>query len=115
MSDLVDRYLAAWNAGPAERRSAVLAAFAPDVTYVDPLVEVRGQEQLEATIAAVQAQFPGFVFSALGEPDSHHGVARFGWGLGPAGAEPVVEGFDVVTLTGDRIGTVTGFLDKVPG
>ncbi|MGH8862139.1 MAG: nuclear transport factor 2 family protein, partial [Jatrophihabitantaceae bacterium] len=41
--------------------------------------------------------------------------ARFAWGLGPAGAEPIVEGFDVVVLDGDdRIATVLGFLDKVP-
>ena len=66
-------------------------------------------------IAAVHEQFPGFVFTALGEPDAHHQQVRFRWGLGPAGAEPVVEGFDVVVLDGDgRIADVRGFLDKVP-
>lgn len=116
MSDITDRYLAAWNASdPAVRRRAVEQAFTPDVTYVDPLVDVRGTDQLEATIAAVQDQFPGFVFTLLGNVDSHHDVVRFRWGLGPAGAEPVVEGSDVAATDGSRISTVTGFLDKVPG
>jgi hypothetical protein len=63
----------------------------------------------------VQQQFPGFVFTAGGAVDQHHRQARFGWGLGPDGAEPLVEGFDVVVLDDDgRITTVLGFLDKVP-
>ena len=115
MSDLTDRYLAAWNAtDPAARRRAVEQAFTPDVSYVDPLGDVRGTEPLEAMIAAVQSQFPGFVFTLLGDVDAHHDVARFRWGLGPTGQQPVVEGFDVVTTDGNRISTVTGFLDKVP-
>ena len=116
MSDLVDRYLTAWNASdPTARRAALEQAFTADVRYVDPLVDVRGAEQLDATIAAVQGQFPGFVFSLLGEAEGHHDVVRFRWGLGPAGQEPVVEGSDVATVAADRISAVTGFLDKLPG
>ena len=63
----------------------------------------------------MQAQFPGFVFTAGAPVDGHHNQARFGWGLGPEGAEPVIEGFDVVVLDeSGRIDTVLGFLDKVP-
>ena len=116
MSDLTDRYLAAWNAtDESTRRAAVEDVFTPGITYVDPLADVRGHDELLATIAAVQSQFPGFVFSLLGEPDSHHDVTRFRWGLGPAGQEPLVEGSDVATVDGTRISSVTGFLDKVPG
>jgi hypothetical protein len=47
--------------------------------------------------------------------DAHHQQARFTWGLGPEGAEPVVIGFDVaVTGEDGRITSVHGFLDKVP-
>jgi hypothetical protein len=64
----------------------------------------------------VQQQFPDFVFTLGGAVDAHHEQARFSWHLGPAGAaEPVVVGFDVAVLDGDRIGSVYGFLDKVPG
>jgi hypothetical protein len=74
-----------------------------------------GRAAIEATIATVQAQFPGFVFSAVGSVDAHHNQARFNWGLGPAGDEPIVLGFDVVVLDEDgRIDVVLGFLDKVP-
>jgi hypothetical protein len=48
--------------------------------------------------------------------DSHHRQARFSWGLGPEGAEPIVVGFDVAVAGDDgRLTTVLGFLDKVPG
>jgi len=50
-----------------------------------------------------------------GPVDAHHQQARFSWGLGPADAEPLIVGFDVVVLDDDgRIDTVLGFLDKVP-
>ncbi len=63
----------------------------------------------------MQHQFPGFVFTAIGDTDAHHDHARFRWGLGPANEPPLVEGFDVVSLDGEgRILTVVGFLDKVP-
>lgn len=117
MSDLIDRYLACWNETDAEARRALLAEhWSADADYVDPMIEVSGLEALDATIAAVQAQFPGFVFSVAGAPlDGHHDVARFGWGLGPAGAEPPIVGFDVVQTDADgRIVRVLGFLDRVP-
>jgi SnoaL-like protein len=119
MSDFdvaAERYLAAWNAtNPARRSAAVAEAFAEDVRYVDPLAAVEGREALDGLIGAVQAQFPGFVFSAGGPVDAHHEQARFTWHLGPAGEEPVVIGFDVAELGPDgRIRLVLGFIDKAP-
>ncbi|MGY1735877.1 nuclear transport factor 2 family protein [Geodermatophilus sp. SYSU D00684] len=114
--DLADRYLAAWNeTDPAARRALVEALFTEDVTYTDPLADVAGRDGLDATIAAVQAQFPGSVFRLAGPADAHHGQVRFTWHLGPDGAEPPVTGFDVAVTDGDgRIRTVLGFLDRVP-
>jgi hypothetical protein len=116
MSDLLDRYLACWNETDADaRRALLLEHWGDDPTYVDPLVEVRGRDALDATIAAVQQQFPGFVFTPAGPVDAHHDVARFSWGLGPAGADPVVIGSDVVTTDDSgRIRSVIGFLDRLP-
>ncbi len=116
MSDLRDRYLACWNATDGDTRRGLLREhWAEDAAYVDPLVEVAGLDALDATIAAVHQQFPGFVFSAVGPVDAHHDVTRFAWGLGPAGAEPLVVGFDVVSIAADgRIRSVIGFLDRVP-
>lgn len=114
--DLATTYLACWNETDSGARHTLLEQhWTPDATYVDPLAEVAGVDQLDATIAAVHGQFPGFVFTPLGEVDAHHRQARFRWGLGPAGGTPLVEGFDVVTTDGDgRISAVVGFLDKIP-
>lgn len=113
----VHTYLAAWNAtDAAARRESIAAAFTPDVRYVDPLADVRGVAELDALVAGVQQRFPGMVFTLLGEPDAHHDVVRFTWGLGPDGAaEPPIVGFDVARLAADgRIAEVHGFLDRVP-
>jgi hypothetical protein len=116
MNDLVARYLACWNeTDPAARRKLIEETWAEDASYIDPLGDARGRDGIDATIAAAQGQFPGFVFTLAGPVDAHHKQARFTWGLGPEGAEPLVVGFDVaVTDDEDKITTVLGFLDKVP-
>ncbi len=117
LQNLAERYLAAWNeTDSAARRKLVEDVWAADGTYTDPLVETRGHDQFDATLAAVQAQFAGLVFRLGGPVDAHHNVARFTWELAPEGAaEAIVIGFDVLTATEDgRIASVIGFLDKVP-
>jgi hypothetical protein len=116
MTEIRDYYLQTWNAtDPAARRALLQQHWSTSAVYVDSLVDVTGHDSLDATIAAVQAQFPGLVFTPLGEVDAHHGVARFQWGLGPAGSESVAIGFDVVTTDADgRITQALGFLDKTP-
>ncbi|WP_405900618.1 nuclear transport factor 2 family protein [Streptomyces sp. NBC_00727] len=113
--DAVQRYFAAWNAGPDELEKAVAAAFTDDATYTDPLADVRGHEQLAAAVAGARQQFPGFVFRLIGAVDGHHALVRFGWELvAPDGSAPVA-GFDVAALAEDgRIASVSGFLDRVP-
>jgi len=113
---LIQEYLAAFNAtDPTARRAAVEAVFAPDARYVDPLGDVTGTDGLDAMIAGIQQQFPGMEFRPVGDVDAHHDVCRFQWGLGPAGAEPLVIGFDVAAVGLDgRITSVHGFLDQVP-
>ncbi|AEW94826.1 MULTISPECIES: nuclear transport factor 2 family protein [Streptomycetaceae] len=119
MSDiqhLVERYLATWNERDATaRRAAVDALWAEHGRYTDPLADAEGRDAIDATIAAVQAQFPDFVFRPGGPVDAHHNLARFTWELGPADGEPLVVGFDVAVLDDSgRIESVHGFLDKVP-
>ena len=116
MSDLNERYLACWNeTDPAARRALIEQLWADDATYTDPVADVRGHEEIDATIEAVQQQFPGFVFTPGTAVDAHHNRARFTWGLGPDGAEPLVEGFDVLVLDDHgQIAAVHGFLDRVP-
>ena len=117
MNDVIARYLDCWNeTDPAARRKLIDEVWAADARYVDPLAEAQGRAAIDATIAAVQEQFPGFVFTLAGPVDTHHRQARFGWNLGPEGAGPLVVGFDVAEAGEDgKLVTVLGFLDQVPG
>jgi SnoaL-like domain len=116
VQDVIERYIASWNqTDPRARRAVIDELWAEDASYIDPLAEAHGRDAVDATIAAVQQQFPDFVFTLIGPVDAHHRQARFTWGLGPGGAEPLIVGFDVaVTDEAGRLRTVLGFLDKVP-
>lgn len=113
---LIENYLKGWNeTDPLRRRALIEDVYAEHATYVDPMIEARGWEAIDATIAAVQNMFPGHVFRLAGEVDAHHDIVRFQWHLAEPGAdEPLVIGFDVAVLHGGRIRQVHGFLDKVP-
>lgn len=112
---LIDTYIETWNeTDPLARRSGIDGLWAEDGSYTDPIALAEGRAAIDATIAASQAQFPGLVLRLAGPVDGHHNLARFTWHLGPAGGEPVVIGFDVAVLAGDRIKSVHGFLDKAP-
>ena len=116
MHDVIERYIASWNqTDPQLRRKLIDEVWAPDASYIDPLAEAHGRDAIDTTIAAVQAQFPGFAFTLLDSVDTHHRQARFTWGLGPDGAEPLVVGFDVAVADSEgRLTSVLGFLYKVP-
>ena len=115
-NDLIERYIATWNEQNARRRREMIdEIWADEASYVDPLVVAEGRDAIDATIAGVQEQFPGFGLRLAGPVDAHHNVARFSWELAPDGAEAVVVGFDVAVLTEDgRLSNVHGFLDRVP-
>lgn len=114
---IASRYLATWNERDARvRRSAVERRCAEDGRYIDPLIDqVQGYEAIDDTIAAAQARFPDFVFRLAGPVDGHHDFCRFGWELGPEGAEAPIAGFDVAVVGPDgELQRVVGFLDRVP-
>ncbi|EGD53514.1 nuclear transport factor 2 family protein [Gordonia neofelifaecis] len=108
-------YLQTWNARGADRARLLADHWTADAVYVDPLGAATGHDGLADLIGGVQQQFPDFVFQPVGEVDAHHRQMRFQWGLGPAGAPPLIVGFDVIVLADDgRIADVRGFLDQVP-
>ena len=114
---VIDRYIAIWNeTDPARRRDLIASTWTEDASYLDPLVAAEGADAIDATIAAVQQQFPGFTFRLGGPVDAHHNLARFTWELAPkTDQEAIVVGFDVVVFAPDgRLQQVHGFLDKVP-
>jgi hypothetical protein len=113
---IAERYIAAWNETDAQRRQRLLAdTWTPDATYVDPIQQGQGLDQISAMIGAVHDRFPGFAFALAGEPDGHGDYVRFSWGLGPAGADAPIKGSDVAVLDGGRLRSIIGFLDQVPG
>ena len=119
MSDfdaIADAYIDMWNeTDTTARKARIEQLFAPDGRYTDPLADVTGHDQIDAMINAVQQQFPGMHFTLVGPVDAHHQQARFGWALGPSGAESLIDGFDVLERDDDgRVTLVLGFLDKVP-
>jgi hypothetical protein len=67
MHDVIARYLDCWNeTDPAARRKLIGAVWAPDAEYIDPMAEAHGRDAIDATIGAVQDQFPGLVFTLAG-------------------------------------------------
>lgn len=114
---LVDRYIAMWNETDAEtRRDLVAGTWTEDASYIDPLMRGDGHDGIDAMVAGVQARFPDFRFRRTSAVDAHNGRLRFGWELGPEGAEAPVAGLDVGVVGGDgRLSAITGFLDRVPG
>jgi hypothetical protein len=114
---IADRYLAAWNErDPAARRAHVAGVFAPDASYLDPIMRGSGVDGIDAMIAAAQQQFPGCRFALHGTPDGHNDVVRFSWALAPHGAPadaaPLAIGTDVATVDAEgRLVRVIGFLD----
>jgi SnoaL-like domain len=115
ITEVIDTYIAAWNeTDEARRLELVTRAWAPDATYVDPLMSGEGHRGITAMIAAAQQQFPGHRFELSFGPDAHNDKVRFAWSLyGPDGGDAVAAGADFGALAGDgRLESVTGFLEQ---
>lgn len=118
VAEMVDLYLAAWNeADPAARKQLITKLWADDGVYTDPLASVTGIDAIDQVIAGAQAQFAGMRFARGEVLEAHHNIARFTWELIPeSGGEAVVIGFDVAAVNADeKITSVYGFIDKMPG
>lgn len=112
--DLVDRYLAAWNATEAGARQAMIeSAWAEQGSYRDPALAAEGHAAIGGMVAAVQQRFPGHAFRRTGPIDAHNNRMRFAWELAPeGGGAPAVRGVDFAVVAPDgRLASVTGFFD----
>lgn len=115
---LVDNYLAAWNETDPDARSKLISQiWADDGVYTDPMASVTGTAAIDQVIAGAQGQFAGLRFVRGDVLEAHHNIARFTWELVPEnGGEPIVVGFDVAAVDADdKITSVYGFIDKMPG
>jgi hypothetical protein len=112
---VAEDYITVWNESDAVRRRTLLeSTWASAATYVDPMARGAGLAEIDNIIGSVQQHFPDFVFSLTGNADGHGDAVRFSWALGPRNGAAVVKGTDFVERQGDKIATVTGFLDLVP-
>lgn len=118
MSDatiIAERYIALWNETDADRRRVLIAeAWTESCSYVDPLMQGEGREQIDALVTAVQGRFPDFRFKLSGAADRHGDNIRFSWDFGPESGEALVKGTDFAILDGDRLKAVHGFIDQIP-
>lgn len=114
--DLAERYIATWNETDTERRRALIArTFADAASFVDPMMQGDGPDQIEALIAGVQSKYPGHRFRLHGKVDSHHDCVRFSWALVPPGGEAFVDGTDIALVAADgRMQKIIGFFDRLP-
>jgi hypothetical protein len=113
-AQIAQRYIDSWNETDANLRAGLLAAlWTEDARYVDPMMAGQGRAQIDALIAGVHQQFPGFRFALAGKADGYGDQVRFSWTLGPEG-QSLVEGTDFGVVENGRLSAVTGFLDKVP-
>ena len=119
MQEIIERYLAAWNeTDPAKRRELVDAVWARGRRLHRPAGRRArpggGRRADRGGAAAVPRASCSRSAGPWTRTTTRPGSAGT-WGP-RALAEPVVIGFDVAVLDGEgRIGSVYGFLDKVPG
>lgn len=115
ITELVDRYIAIWNETDNDtRRTLIAQTWTEDAHYLDPLMEAEGHNGINGMTQGVQQQFRGFTFRRTSDVDQHHDCLRFSWELGPASGPAVVKGVDFGVIVGDRLQSITGFLDFVP-
>ncbi len=114
-TDLADRYIAIWNETDTGRRRALIAqTWTEDAVYLDPLMHAEGRAAIETLTGDVQTKFPTFYFRRTSEVDSHNGRLRFSWELGPEGGPAFAGGIDFGVIVGERLQSITGFLDFAP-
>ena len=92
------------------RRRSIDAIIAEDIVFHDPHGKSSGRDALDAAVAALQAQFPDFVFTEI-MVQALEETGRLHWGFGPPGAPPKVTGLDVVLVREGMIAALYTFLD----
>jgi hypothetical protein len=114
-SEIANSYIATWNeTDPHRRRALLVEHWTDNATYIDPVASAAGRAQIGELIESVQQRFPGFRF-VLGNRVDHYGnKIRFSWSFGPEGQMDLIQGTDFCELEGERLDSVTGFLDKLP-
>lgn len=116
ITDLLTQHLALWSETDEARRTPVIAEiYTEDIYFVDPFFIISGRPQVNAFIADLLKQNPGYVFQRVGPVEAHHNVAYLGWQFGPPATPAAVTGRDVFELADGRIQRIYTFIDGVTG
>ena len=113
---LIQQYMSIWNETDKEvRLKQIEKTWNETANYVDPFVESKGHEAINAMISGVQTQFPEHTFTLTGAVDGYQNNVRFSWDLVTPKGTILAQGSDFAMIAEDgRIQTVTGFIDKMP-
>ncbi len=106
IEELVDSYIAAWNASDeATRLTHLEAAWTDDGTFTDPSHEVRGRVSLAAHMEAVHEMRPEVRMARTSSVHRHDHAAEsrcyFTWELRSADGTVAVDGVALCDLSAD--------------
>jgi hypothetical protein len=94
-----------------KRHNNIARLWAEDGVFIDPDTRYEGHSGIALAADGLAKKFPNFIFTERGEIVAYHGVGKLDWGFGPAGAEAVITGSDVLVMKGDKIVALYAFVD----
>jgi len=94
-----------------KRRHNIAGLWAEDGVFIDPESRYEGHAGIARAAEGVVKRFPTFVFTERADSQAYNGVGKLDWGFGPAGADAVLTGIDVLVMKGDKIGALYTFID----
>lgn len=115
MSDLVDKFFAAWGMSEdTERASAIASVYAPDGTYADPRSPdiLTGPAAIAGYVNMFSANAPGWTAKVVKSDtvaNTERVTVAFG-GAGPDGKDMVQHGQYFAETADDKITSMIGFV-----
>ena len=112
LSQLIDRYCAAWSAENAQRRrELLLSIWREGATYTDPTVHAAIADELLTHITNIHTKYPGVRIVRTSDVDAHHDIARFHWRFLTSNGIRFPDGLDIAFLNDQQtqITKVVGF------
>jgi len=102
-------YASCWSAPDAQRTELLPQLTSADVSYRDPMTEVRGREAFSAYMKQFQNGYPGHRFD-VERVDAHHDRSLARWQLIDPSGQPVQRGVSSAVHDEEgRLRDVTGF------
>ncbi|MBO2012132.1 nuclear transport factor 2 family protein [Hymenobacter negativus] len=109
---LSSKHLALWSETDEAKRTPVIAEiYTEDIHFVDPFFTISGRPQVNAFIADLLKQNPGYEFHQVGPVEAHHNLAYLSWQFGPTATPAAVTGHDVFVLADGKIQQIYTFIN----